>query len=165
VSGEYYVWNMEIKDTHIDEIYFLDRVLEWFSMYPEEFKGGEIIARVGVTPTMCLSNIVEHYWPEFNNTHASHDIQLIFDKLHKDGYLDKYSHFVTGDPIYSINFNGKFFSRKEGGYAAKAKTEKRRKRIQNLKDWLLIAGSYLAGIGTVLLFAVELLKHFVWERH
>jgi len=156
---------MEVKDTHIDEIYFLDRVLEWFAMYPEEFKGGETIARVGVTPTKCISNIAEHYWSEFNNPYALHDLRLIFDKLHKDGYLDKAYHSITGDEQFSINFKGKFFSRKEGGYAANAEMEKRRKEIQNLKDWLLIVGSYLAGIGTVLLFVIELLKHFVWERH
>lgn len=78
-------------------------------------------------------------------------LDLIIDKLQEDGYVNQNEMFVFK------KYNAEFFLQ-NNGYAGIIETVKRQKRNQSRKDWLLIVGSFLAGIGTLLLFGMEIYK-------
>lgn len=91
-------------------------------------------------------------------------LKEILFKLEKDGYLK-----IEEEPIkipttgivpvdfYYITIEGELF-RNSGGYVKAFEREIRQKKIQNLKDWLLIWGSWIAGLGTLALAGVEIWK-------
>jgi hypothetical protein len=59
-------------------------------------------------------------------------------------------------------FDG-FILVQNGGYKANAEKARNQKKIQNLRDWLLVLGSIAAAIGTIFLALTELVKHYVWN--
>jgi len=89
---------------------------------------------------------------------SQRDTHIVIKKLCKDGYAD----FISdGVEKYYITFEGVKFIH-NGGYVTAYKKETQKTRNQNLKDWLIILGSWMAGIGTILLFLVEFLKRLGW---
>jgi hypothetical protein len=104
-------------------------------------------------------------------TAISNQLSQIIDKLEDDGYIyydkDVFKKDVElrGDDAmknYMITFEGELFNL-DGGYVTHAEKEKLRKRIQNLKDYLLIVGSCGAAIGTIGLLVWEIYKTFFLE--
>lgn len=83
------------------------------------------------------------------------------NKLVQDGYCSL-SIEKNGAKNYSQTFDGWMFIQ-NGGYKAFYKHEARKKKIQILKDWLLITGSWIAGVSAVGLCIIELLKHYAWH--
>ena len=85
------------------------------------------------------------------------DAHIVIQKLLKDGHIgvlpDKEWYYITFDGAKLI---------KDGGYAKASEKAKYQKKIQNLKDYLVIVGAWMAGIGTLLLFGVDFLKHKGW---
>ena len=89
---------------------------------------------------------------------SQRDTHIVIKKLCKDGYAD----FIVDEvEKYYITFEGVKFIH-NGGYVTAYKKETQKTRNQNLKDWLIILGSWMAGIGTILLFLVEFLKRLGW---
>lgn len=102
---------------------------------------------------------------------SKQEVYLILDKLHSDGYVHQTEHENSPEPVgfgrvkivtdkfYSINFKGKIFVQ-SGGYSISLKTGNRKNQIQNLKDWLMIFGTWLAGLGAFAYIVWEIYKHY-----
>lgn len=82
------------------------------------------------------------------------ELLRILEKLISDGYLSR-----DDSANYRVTFNGEFCYYK-GGYEKSIKNETTKKIIQDIKDILLIVGSFTAGIGALLLFFWEIYKHY-----
>jgi hypothetical protein len=100
----------------------------------------------------------------------SQDIDVPFTLLNEALFKlekDKFIRHEPGDVVvnfqkeqtkyYMLTIEGEL-AKQKNGYAGIIEREKFQKKIQNRKDWLLIVGSYLAGVGTILLFFVEVYK-------
>ena len=79
------------------------------------------------------------------------NIQM-FNKLRDDGYIEP-DNFEWDK--YQISFDGTLFI-ENGGYCGKAKMDGLKQKNQNRKDWLLITGTWVIGLGTVGLVIAEL---------
>ena len=84
-------------------------------------------------------------------------IELLFGavKVPNSHHYPKTQFTISPKGVAFINTNS---------YTICFKQKERQKRNDRIKDWMLIIGSILAGIGTILLFTVEILKHFYWEK-
>ncbi|MEO6836807.1 MAG: hypothetical protein ABI185_00360 [Ginsengibacter sp.] len=89
------------------------------------------------------------------------DFKAIINKLERDHYLD--SSFYQNNPInlklYRISFEGILLV-KNNGYQSIFNIQANQKKTQNRKDWLMIAGTWIAGIGALVLTAWEIYKHY-----
>lgn len=89
------------------------------------------------------------------------DINLMLDFLYKEErYIDYFpdmSDTQWKNDGYRITYKGRIFI-ESGGYINAEKTDASKKRIQNLKDWLLIVGSLGAMTGALALAASEGIK-------
>ncbi len=138
-------------------MYMLDKVLEWFSMEPDEMGLGEqATPRVDVLEKDA-SRLIAAKFIELNSSEFLLWKNLIYQKLIKDKYL-----FDEGGTKYSITFDGKIFC-KQGGYANAAEMERQKMKSQNRKDWLMILGTWLAGLGAFFLVGWEIYKKFFLE--
>lgn len=79
----------------------------------------------------------------------SHRIQML-RKLVKDGYVEK----EEGKENYRIAFNGIIFE----GYIKDVEKAQRQKKNQNLKDFLLISGAWMASLAGAGLLYFEYIK-------
>ena len=106
---------------------------------------------------------------------SSRDMHIVINQLKKDGYVDAIVYtkqqtqkdgipLLADTELYFVTFSGAKLLH-EGGYTTFYEKEVRQKKIQNLKDWLIIFGSWMAGIGTVFLFLVEIIKFFVLKGY
>ena len=95
-----------------------------------------------------------------NNIDIMNEVEYyaIIDRLKDDGYIKEV------DYGYNITSKGEAFWDKRGSYKINAIENERTKRANAYKDYLLIGGSLLAGVGTICLATVELLKHFCWQN-
>ena len=85
---------------------------------------------------------------------SNRDAHIVMQKLVNDGYVA-----IIQDKLwYYITFDGAKFI-KEGGYISAYRKEKRKKIAKNVKDYLLIFGSFVAGFGSVGLLYFEYVKH------
>jgi|GEM_PF-1813528 len=148
----------EYSGLDADEI--MDMVLCWFALDPDNYKGGLIIPRINVAASTVGENIVEFYFKQLNNVDFLINLDLILDQLAIDGYVYKNTR-DSWQPMYSITYQGKKFWKK-GGYKANAEIDRKKMRTQIVKDWLLIVGTWAAGIGAIGLCAVEVIKHWKW---
>lgn len=107
---------------------------------------------------------------DMNNYLNPHEIERILEKLTEDKYiaLDKVRMFTEKIPFapdeimfhyYFLTFNGETFI-KEGGYKKSIEIIQYEKKIQNLKDWALIVGTWFAGFAALLLVSWEIYKHY-----
>jgi hypothetical protein len=62
--------------------------------------------------------------------------------------------------MYQITFNGRFFREDDNGYGGTIGKVRLQKKIQNMKDCLLIFGTILAGVGSIALVSWEIYKEF-----
>lgn len=97
------------------------------------------------------NDVCKIFMDEYSMPVMPSTLDLVFDKLQEDGYINQNEWWVFK------KYNAEFFMENKG-YAGVIEREKRRKRNQNRKDWFLIVGSFLAGIGTLLLFWMEIYK-------
>ena len=136
---------------------FLDNMLQWFA----EDKRGKITR-------LDVWNGMTRKYPEYN----LHDGSLIFteyfdlalEKLAEDKYINRYE-FTTEYPDqyrYNITFTGKCFWDIDKGYIATLQTRELEMKQAKAGNGLLIVGSWLAGLGTFLLFLLEIVKKFHW---
>lgn len=86
----------------------------------------------------------------------------ILNRLSKDGYLEK-SIGSNGANEYELTFDGQVFQQ-EGGYTKFFNDAKSENRIKKMKDWLLILGTWLTGIGALALVAWEIIKTFCLKK-
>lgn len=78
----------------------------------------------------------------------------IIDRLNKDGYI-----IIRGNyKYYDITFDGVIFQGYEIQYLDKVSLLERKNR----REMYLIIGSWMAGIGALLLVLIETLKHLGW---
>lgn len=80
------------------------------------------------------------------------DLQLIVHKLELDGYIERESKYRTikqgtleetfHDNFYRVNYIGLLYE----GYIITSEAAKKQRKIQNLKDVLLIVAAWLAGL-------------------
>jgi hypothetical protein len=81
------------------------------------------------------------------------DMHIVIQKLLKDGYAgslpDKEWYYITFDGAKLI---------KDGGYTKASEKAKYQKKIQNLKDYLVIVGAWMAGTGSICLLYFEYVK-------
>ena len=81
------------------------------------------------------------------------DAHIVIQKLLKDGYVGA----LTDKEWYYITFDGaKFIT--NGGYTTAFGKEKYQKRIQNLNNYLLIVGAWIAAFGSLGLLFSEYVK-------
>lgn len=150
----------------------LDTVLRWFAMNPDEFLDYGKENRENISEAIIGTGILRYY-PQLNDDkYFLVNLPLILKKLYKDGYLDQKQQpigsFDALLDLYSINFDGKFFSQ-NGGYEAERKSLDARRRWE---DGLAEKGekngerlntlTLILGIGTIALALVELVK-FVYQ--
>jgi hypothetical protein len=134
---------------NLSPIEMLDKTLEWFAMDVSEMGMGEqLIARESITRTKALRLMVDKM-PELNTTDFLVYSNLVLNKLVKDEYLScPDDGRISGEPAYSITFEGKIFS-KMGGYNSKIsadrgenirleKIERNQRFHQSALTWLTI---------------------------
>ena len=88
------------------------------------------------------------------------DAHTVLEKLIKDKYVENFLD-STGCQRYYITFDGAVFIH-NGGYTVSAKDHLLKEKAEFAKTNLMILGSWMAGIGTLLLVCVEMLKHLGW---
>ena len=155
------------KENTLPPIEMLDKVLIWFSMDVSEMSLGALIPRSAASKDVALKNIVEIF-PELNSPEFLIYSDLILGKLVRDKYLIVLNPQTPIAPLYSITFDGKYFS-ENGGYGEQIKSAEIRLRWE---DSLLEKGekngerlnklTLVLGIGTIGLVLIELIK-FVYE--
>ena len=114
--------------------------------------------------------------PQLYPTLGRRDVRVIIDKLYKDGNIDfvtpnkggvldskgiNTENWVKDYPYYYITFEG-IMLLQEDGYTTAYTQSKYQKRYEKARDFFLICGSCMAGIGTLLLFFAEVVRHFHW---
>ncbi len=115
---------------------------------------------VALKPHATVSEIMDQLkrrYPELVLEHAIVDdfgseVTAMVEKLVKDDYvmpIDSGSY-----ERYKITFEGKFCNLR-GGYGAAIEIAQHEKKIQNLKDFFLIIGTWIAGVGTISLVVWE----------
>ena len=87
------------------------------------------------------------------------DTHIVIKKLIKDGYADE----IKGENgqslgTYYITFEGAKFIN-DGGYITASQNVRKQNRIAERNEKLLIVGSLTAGLGAILLFSEDFLKH------
>lgn len=87
-----------------------------------------------------------------------YELWLILDKLIYDKYIISYEKGF----LFSVNYNGYLFN-KSGGYQAQKNNELMSVKRKNQLDFLMTFGTWAAGIGTISLVIIEILKHFYWH--
>ena len=92
-------------------------------------------------------------------TLSNRDTHIVIRKLVKDGYADPIKDNTGSIEKYYITFEGAKFLQ-DGGYVANEKFRKSQEKLESVKMNLLIVGSWMAGVGTILLFWVEIAKHY-----
>ena len=83
------------------------------------------------------------------------EIDLIVEYLFTKGYIDK----VEGE--YGICYEGMILI-ENGGFEANARFAQRENERQIRRDRLLVVGSWMAGLGAILVVLIELIKHLGW---
>lgn len=134
----------------------LDKTLDWFAMDVDKMGlGVHLLTREWVSGQAALKDMVEIF-RELNTVEFLLYSELILNKLVSDGYLMKHPPGYDHD-MYSITFEGKLLSI-NGGYKKLKINAALSEKRKNQNEKLLIWGSWLAGIGTILLFAIEFYK-------
>ena len=111
----------------------------------------EILAQTTVNTPLPI----EMVFTDGNMLLSQRDSLIVITKLYKDGYVDKVN--TTGIDYYYITFEG-MVCIINGGYTSILSDRMSQKKIETLNRNLLTAGSWIAGIGTLLLFFVEIWK-------
>lgn len=118
-------------------------------------KLNEILGELGTPKTLKYLQDKYHYKDDAEINSAQ--LEQIVEKLRGDGYVyvvDSHMYVTTKEiqPGWYIRrtFNGEIFIL-DGGYVTLYERVKRRRKIQNLKDWLLIFGTWVAGVAAFLL--------------
>ncbi len=128
----------------LSRIESLDEILKWFNNDHNStsfFSEDQILDGVIKLVPDLKSNI--HFLPDC--IHA-------LKKLEKDGFIERNDQGKLG-----ITFEGLVYI-DSGGYKGNIEKETIAYQILDRNNRLLVIGSWLAGIGTVLLFSVELWK-------
>lgn len=119
--------------------------------------------------TGLLNNVVIDEINKFNTGEPIHNIDSYYLTLKDNKYIylheksndiNSFSHKID-TPIRGITALGMKFIH-DGGYTSNAEKDVRQKKSQSLKDWMLIFASMLAGIGTVGVVLIEILKKADW---
>lgn len=145
----------------INSIQKLDLVLNWFLNNQEKIQTGAMIGHI-------FELTIEQYPYLKDYTDWNSDLKKILDKLVSDNYIEfipeKLLNRSDGFPprrvnydMYRITFDGEFFCL-NGGYYANVEMGIRQKRSQNLKDFLLISGSWIASLAGAGLLYFEYVK-------
>lgn len=79
---------------------------------------------------------------------------MMLNFLSKEGFVFRRNGF------YGINYTGVVFIKYQNGYVGRHETQANQKKIQNLKDCLLILGTWVASIAALLLLAWQIYEHF-----
>lgn len=87
------------------------------------------------------------------------DTHVVLKKLCKDGYADTIPDIPGFGVKYYITFEGAKFLH-DGGYVTARENVRRQSQIERMKNNLLILGSWMAGVGTLLLFCMEAVKYW-----
>ncbi len=85
------------------------------------------------------------------------EVQMILDKLIKDGYIVKLPEKESNsndflsilNSEYELTFDGLYFMTYYKGYEASINKQDRKDCIENTKYWLLITGTWFTGLGAV----------------
>ena len=114
--------------------------------------------------------------PQLYPTIQRRDVKVIVDKLYKDGNIDfvtpnkdgvldakgiNTDNWIKDYPYYYITFEGVMLLQ-EGGYVNSYAQNRNQKRYERVRDVFLIIGSWMAGIGSLIVLFAELLKHLGW---
>lgn len=132
----------------------LNHVLRIFATDMYSFQGMKLtgISIMYVIKLLEDENVnVGKFQDAFGDTTILH-VTGIVEKLIEDGHVKS-----SSSGSFVITFNGDTFHT-DGGYINLEKTDASKKRIQNLKDWLLIVGSLGAMTGALALAASEGIK-------
>jgi hypothetical protein len=150
-----------MSEKGLSPLEMLDTVLAWFAMEPDEFKDLKNETRENLLEPQIWIGLITYYPDLENNKYLFSNITLILKQLGKDGKLDvkdnRVDAYDTYAPYYSINFNGKFFS-KEGGYVKQRETSVATEKIKNNRERLLVRGTWAAAAGGFLLAFIEIYK-------
>lgn len=96
----------------------------------------------------------------------------IVSKLEVDGFIKKSKaetisvngHVINDVPFYLITIEGEIFQLKNGYKGVNERTILEKAKDER-RDWLMIRGTWVAGIGACLLVAWEIFKYFFLEHH
>ena len=124
------------------------------------------IPRNNTTGDVSLKQWFYHFIKEDLPHISETDLDTVLAILHSDGFIENLNG-STGVPSSSHGTRVQFTISPKGiafintdSYFLRNKTTKKQNQIKNLKDNLLIYGSWMAGIGTLMLAVVELYKIF-----
>lgn len=99
-----------------------------------------------------------------------HNLNMILNKLQKDGYVDFIAgeRYVTGQQAgegitIRRNFDGDLFL-SSGGYIKQAATIESSERIKNNREIHLVRGTWAVAIGAIALVLWEMYKTFCLEK-
>jgi len=154
-----------IVENTLTPIQMLDKVLEWFSMDVQEMGLGEQLSPRQYAKKDVALRLMADKFKELNTAVFLIDNPLILSKLVKDGYLRLYY-----DDLYSITFDGKYFSR-AGGYKQKIINESaentRLERLETNQRRNQIAVIWLTGVLAfgALIAAIYYLTELYWKYH
>ena len=133
----------------MNEIEKLDLVLRHMAaIYPQPFA-----EKHGVIAKQILE---KHPDLKVEGEDFTAELYFILQKLVEDGYVIEQNIPQSTWPFFALTFNGAYFIRNKGGYITLYEMEIHRKKIQSLKDWMLICGTWLAGFGAVALVFWEM---------
>ena len=156
------VTKIEAAENTLTPMQMLDKVLEWMSMNPNEFrkdKNPRINLSQGAIQGGCMVD-----FPELKTGQFLTDFDLILKKLVKDEYIDESKRTQFGMAtmtVYSINFNGKYFS-KDGGYQNEKNEKMGEEESEIARMKRLTYATWSAGVAGFCLVSIEILKNFHW---
>ncbi len=98
-----------------------------------------------------------------NDDEINRDVSLIIDFLLDNGLVGvtKTNTIPARDDKYYITWKGRVLI-ENGGYTKEKELREQKERISELKYNMTIAGAWLAGIGSILLVIIEVLKNAKW---
>lgn len=120
--------------------------------------------------TFILDNILNYFYDHSSEQIIPSNIKSNFDlnetlfyaaieKIHRSSHIDKLNNERAEKAVCQINFDGILF-KESGGYQITKNNTQKENRIKSVKDWLLIGGTWLAGLGALSLTIWEIYKHF-----
>jgi hypothetical protein len=129
----------------------IDAVLEILATIYYDINNISIIETKYISKDEIMQKVIEKY-PALNSVEFKINLPLILEQLVKTEYA-----LTNLRGEYFIAFAGKVFCI-NGGYSAISEREKRQTKTQNLKDFLLIGGSWIASVAGCGLLYFEYVK-------
>lgn len=108
---------------------------------------------------------------EFGIPQDRHEMfKSLINKMVEDGYVDFIDKVDNPKSASLEAYEGRtmltalgYYFIADKGYTEASKRKKSQKRTQNLKDWLLIIGTWLAGLGAIFLVAWEIYQKIILD--